>query len=77
MSLITKEPSVQNQKDSSQTNLISKESFKLYESIRRSGATNMADIRRVVVLSDFLLTREECLDIMKNYSKYEEKYANQ
>ena len=47
---------------------ITKEEFEEYEEIRLSGVTNMFDIRTIVSLSDNL-TREKCLEIMKNYSK--------
>lgn len=53
---------------------MTKEKFDLYEGIRTSGLTNMFDIKVVIHLSSNRLTREDCLDIMKNYSKYKKKY---
>ena len=47
---------------------ITKDKFKQYETIKESGITNMFDIKIVMSLSN--LTKEECLEIMKNYGKY-------
>ena len=47
--------------------------FMEYERIRESGITNMCNIRKVIELSNGLLTREDCLDVMKNYGKYKER----
>lgn len=44
--------------------------FKCYEQIRQSGVTNMFDVKTVIELSDYVLTKSDCLDIMKNYEKY-------
>jgi hypothetical protein len=52
------------------------EKFKKYVEIQESGETNMFDIKTVVLLSDGELDKEDCLDIMKNYSKYEEEFSN-
>lgn len=47
---------------------ISREDFEDYESVRKSGATNMFDVQQVINLSNNL-TREKCLAIMKNYNE--------
>ena len=54
--------------------MVNEEEFLKYEDIRKSGVTNMFDIKTVVKLSENLLDKEKCLDIMKNYSKYSEQY---
>jgi len=51
---------------------ITKRKFEAYEAVRVSGITNMFDTRVVSKYSD--LTREECVDIIKNYGKYIKKY---
>ncbi len=56
-------------------NKITKEKFQTYEMIRESGITNMFDIKRVIQLSHNLLTREDCIDIMNNYSKYVKQFV--
>ena len=53
---------------------INKEKFDQYEGVRVGGLTNMFDVRRVIELSDDL-TKEEILDIMKNYVKYEKEFG--
>jgi len=53
---------------------MNKETFIIYETIRRSGATNMFDVKKVIELSDNKLTEEDCLDIMENYSEYEGEF---
>ena len=53
---------------------ITKEDFLDYEGIRQSGVTNMFDVKTVVALSDDL-TKEKCFDIMKNYSKYKNRFT--
>ena len=52
---------------------ITKEQFLDYENVRKSGVTNMFNIKNVMFISD--LTREECVDIMKNYNTYKKKYG--
>ena len=54
---------------------MTKEKFITYEEVRQSGLTNMFDVRRVIELSGDELTKEDCLDIMKNYSKYKEEFS--
>ena len=51
---------------------ITEEKYRTYEAVRRSGLTNMFDVRMVCELSD--LTYDEALDIMKNYSRYKEEF---
>lgn len=48
--------------------------FETYFLIQRSGITNMHDISTVCSLSNGLLTKEDCIDIMKNYDTYYERY---
>lgn len=48
--------------------------FRTYEAIRRSGVTNMFDVRMICTLSGNLLNREDCLYIMKHYEELYEKY---
>ena len=61
--------------------MISKEKFLAYEDIRQSGLTNMFDISEVISLaemeSDIILTKEECLEIMKDYCKLHEEYIEE
>ncbi len=52
--------------------IITKKMFLKYEGVRRSGVTNMWNIRLVEEISG--LTREECLKIMKNYEGLKNKY---
>ncbi|MFZ2978345.1 MAG: hypothetical protein WA057_01590 [Candidatus Magasanikiibacteriota bacterium] len=53
---------------------ITKDKFITYENIRLSGRTNMFSIGTVITLSKGKLNKEDCLDIMKNYSKYKDLY---
>ena len=53
--------------------MITRKQFEKYLEIQMSGVTNMFNITRVVDLSNGVLSREDCLDIMKNYSEYETK----
>jgi hypothetical protein len=46
---------------------ITKGQFERYERVRRSGVTNMFDVRRVMILA--ALTREQCIAIMQDYEK--------
>ena len=55
-------------------NKITKEKFRRYLEVQRSGYTNMFDVKTVIELSDDILTKEDCLDIMDNYKKYEKKF---
>jgi len=53
---------------------MTKEKFLAYEKVRRSGKVNMFDVSTVMGLSGGVLDKEDCLDIMKNYSNYKYKY---
>ena len=54
--------------------IITKEKFNTYTAIQHSGMTNMFDVKRVISLSHHTLNKEDCLDIMKNYSEYKKEY---
>ena len=54
--------------------MITKEKFEAYEDVRASGVTNMWAVNTVMAISG--LSKEECLDIMKNYGEYAEKYPD-
>lgn len=53
---------------------MTKEKFISYLNVQNSGLTNMFDVRKVIELSDDELTKDDCLDIMKNYGKYEKEF---
>jgi len=53
-----------------------KEQFKDYVRIQKSGITNMWAIRNVCDLSTTGLTSDICLNIMDHYSKLEEEYGS-
>ena len=55
--------------------MITKEQFMAYEMVRQSGVTNMFDIKMVTLISG--LTKDECLEIMKNYGKLKEEYLKE
>ena len=55
---------------------MTKEKFDAYNEVREGGLTNMFDIQTVIILSEGRLTKEDCLDIMKNYEKYEKEFSN-
>jgi len=55
---------------------MTKEKFLAYVAVQESGATNMFDAAMVCKLSGHKLTKEDCLDIMKNYSQYKKQYSN-
>jgi len=50
--------------------------FKTFQKIQESGKTNMMDIKKVIELSNNKLTKEDCLDIMENYSEYESEFGS-
>lgn len=52
--------------------MIAEEVFKRYLKVRNSGVTNMFDLKTVCLLAE--ISREEALDIMKNFSSYYEKF---
>lgn len=49
-------------------NTITKENFKAYIKVQRSGVTNMFDVKTVSILSG--LDKVQIVDIMSNYAKY-------
>lgn len=51
---------------------MNKEKFQAYESVRKSGATNMFNVELVGSLTE--LTKSEIFDIMKNYGKYKKEF---
>ncbi len=53
--------------------MITREKFEAYEVVRRSGVTNMFAVNVVSSLSG--LTREEVIEIIKNYGRYREKFG--
>ncbi len=53
---------------------INEEQMQAYEDIRQSGITNMFNVTAVIALSDGLLTKADCIDIMHNYEKYIEEF---
>ncbi len=56
---------------------ITKEKFDAYLEVQRGGQTNMFHIPMVIILSGGILTMEDCLTIMKNYSELENKFFNE
>jgi len=58
--------------------MITKEKFDAYVEVQKSGLTNMFDIKNVQKCSDFMynvpLSKEDCLEIMKNYKELKEKF---
>ena len=52
---------------------ITKEQFTAYVRVQKSGVTNMFDLNNVKALTG--LNKEQCLEIMSNYGKLEEKYS--
>jgi len=53
---------------------MTKAKFQSYVDVQMSGVTNMFNVKMVSDLSG--LTKDECLDIMKNYGTYEETYKD-
>ena len=51
---------------------ITKERFLRYETLRRSGDTNMYDLEYVKAVT--WLTKEELVEIMQNYTELAKKY---
>ena len=54
---------------------ITKEQFKTYVEIQRSGVTNMFDVKVVIDYSEGVLDKEMILEIMTNYSNLKEKFS--
>jgi len=60
--------------------MITKDKFDAYEWVRRSGDTNMWDIRTVISLAEDYgveLTKLEVLEIMKRYDELSIKFQNE
>jgi len=59
--------------------MVSKEKFEAYLTVQKSGLTNMFDIKNVMYIADNVcdveLTKEDCLDVMKNYKELKEMYS--
>ena len=55
--------------------MITREKFEAYVAVQMSGVTNMFNVPMVMSLSG--LTKEECLDVMKNYGKYREQFKEE
>lgn len=59
---------------------MTKEKFAAYRSVQDSGVTNMFAVDDVIQyaksFANVKLTKEDCLDIMKNYSAYKEQYES-
>jgi len=53
--------------------MITKEQFQSYEAVRESGVTNMFAVNVVSDISG--LSKNECLEIMKNYRELKQKFA--
>lgn len=53
--------------------IITKDDFKRYITVQKSGLTNMFDVRNVMNMSG--LEKEQIFDIMKNYAKYEKEFG--
>ena len=52
---------------------ITKEQFKSYVRVQKSGVTNMFDVRNVTALTG--LDKKQIMEIMSNYSELVEKYS--
>jgi len=52
---------------------ITKDQFEAYVRVQKSGVTNMFDLRNVTSLTG--LDKEQCMEIMSNYSELVEKYS--
>lgn len=57
--------------------MVTKEQFIAYVEVQESGATNMFDINTVCAMAIEPLTREDCLDIMKNYRTYYKQWMGE
>lgn len=55
--------------------MITKKKFQAYQKVQFSGATNMWNVELVCQLSENILNEDDCLDIMKNYGKYEKQFS--
>jgi len=55
---------------------INKAEFEAYENVRKSGQTNMFNVKAVEMLSGGYLTREKIFFIMKHYGDLMEKWPD-
>ena len=55
--------------------MVTREKFEAYVGVQMSGVTNMFNVPMVMSLSG--LSKEECLDVMKNYGKYREQFKEE
>ena len=57
---------------------ISREKFRAYLKVQKSGVTNMFNVSKVIryarIFSNIILSKEDCLYIMKNYKALKEEY---
>ena len=53
---------------------ITKKQFNSYVTVQESGITNMFNVSLVTDLTG--LTKDQCIDIMKNYEEYSKKFAS-
>ena len=58
--------------------MITQEKFEAYVVVQQSGITNMWNIKNVIFAADEMcnvkLTKEDCLEIMKDCGKFKEKF---
>ena len=63
------------------TKMVSREKFRTYVKVQKSGITNMFNIPNVIEAADKIfdieLTREDCIYIMKNYKELVEAFKNE
>ena len=53
---------------------ITEDQFNRYEGVRVSGVTNMFNIKVIIEITD--LTKEQILEIMRNYKELSKKFIN-
>ena len=53
---------------------ITEHQFASYVTVQESGITNMWNVSLVTELTG--LTKDQCIDIMKNYEKYSKRFAS-
>jgi hypothetical protein len=56
---------------------MTKQKFTAFVKVQHSGKTNMFALNNVIALADVPLTKEDCLDIMKNYEKYFKQWGKE
>ena len=58
--------------------MITEEKFEVYVKIQKSGITNMCHIPNVISAAEGIcgvtLTKEDCLEIMRNYAELKEEW---